>query len=156
MITSDGDKARVELSVEVAARPETVWRCVSGSELLSRWLTAKAEIDPHVGGAVRIDFGRHATVVEGVVEVVQENHRLVFSWGISEGTDKELMPPGSTRVSIELVEIPGGTRVTLTHADLPNEKSGRDHSLGWNGYLANLAGLAAIAAIDGTPEELFD
>ena len=46
----------VEVSVDIAARPATVWRCLVEADLLSRWLRATATLEPRVGGAVRFDF----------------------------------------------------------------------------------------------------
>lgn len=146
----------VEVSVDVAARPATVWRCVTQSDLLSRWLAAAVTLAPHVGGAVRIDFARYGTVVEGRVEEVRENQRLAFTWGVAAGPQAAEMPAGSTRVSIDLAEIPGGTRVTLRHAGLPTEKSRHEHTFGWTGYLGSLAGVAPIASVPGGPEALWD
>ncbi len=156
MGASGGREQAVELSVDIAARPATVWRCVTRSDLLSRWLSASVTLDARLGGAVRIDFARHATVVEGVVDELRENERIAFSWGVSAGTQKDALPVGSTRVRIVLVEIPSGTRVTLRHEGLPDEKSRRDHALGWSGYLGALAGVAPITAVDGGAEPLWD
>lgn len=152
--------AAVELSVVIAARPATVWRCVTRSDLLSRWLSATVALDARAGGAVTIDFARHGVVVEGVVEELRPSAALVFTWGVAAGPQKDAMPPGSTRVRILLEEVPGGTRVTLRHEGLPSEKDRRDHGLGWSGYLGGLASVAPLAAIaedvGGTAESLSD
>jgi hypothetical protein len=121
--------ADVELSVEIAARPETVFRCLTESTLLSRWLAAKCTIDPRVGGAVRIDFERYGTVVEG--EVV------------------ELRP-------IAVAASASGSRVTLRHSGLPGEKSRRDHEFGWTGYLGQLGATAPAAQHPAGFEGLVD
>lgn len=148
--------AAVELSVEIAARPATVWRCVTQSDLLSRWLSATVTIEARVGGAVRIDFARYGTVVAGVVEELRPAAALAFTWGVAAGPQKDAMPAGSTRVRILLSETETGTRVTLRHEGLPSETERRDHAFGWTGYLGSLAGVAPLAAIDGTPESLSD
>ena len=155
-VAGRGEGDAVELSVDVAARPETVWRCVTEEALLSRWLSAGVSLEPRVGGAVRIDFARHGTVVEGVVEEVRPGERLVFSWGVGSGPQRAAMPPGSTRVRISLERTASGTRVTLRHEGLPSEKERRDHAMGWNGYLGSLAGVAPLAAVEGGPEALWD
>ena len=145
----------VEVFVEIAARPETVWRCVTESDLLSRWLSAKAAIEPRVGGAVTIDFGRHG-VITGEVEEFRERESLVFTWGAREGPHREVMPPGSTRVSISLFPLPRGTRVTLRHEGLRGKESRQDHRVGWSEYLGSLAGLAALVPVEEGPEALWD
>jgi uncharacterized protein YndB with AHSA1/START domain len=129
----------VEASVDIMARPATVWRCLMESDLLSRWLAARATLEPRIGGAVRIDFEQHGTVVEGeVVEIVAER-RLAFTWGVTSGPDAATMPRGATRVTIELAPSAGGTLVTLRHAGLPSEQSRRDHEFGWRHYAGQLA-----------------
>jgi uncharacterized protein YndB with AHSA1/START domain len=152
-----GDRGEgVTVSVDIAASPGTVWRCVTRSDLLSRWLTAEVALDPRVGGAVRIDFARHATVVEGSVEELREERFLAFTWGVSRGAQAATMPPGSTRVSISLEPLASGTRVTLRHDGLPSEKERKDHAFGWTSYLGSLAGTAPLAAVEGGPEALWD
>ncbi len=109
----------VEVSVVVAARRTTVWRCVTERDLLSRWLQAEVSLEPRIGARVTIDFARYGTVVEGVVEEVMVAERLVFTWGASSGPGAAEMPAGSTRVTISLADdAGGGTRVTLRHAAL--------------------------------------
>jgi uncharacterized protein YndB with AHSA1/START domain len=132
----------VEVAVEIAARPETVFRCVTRSDLLSTWLAAKASIEPRLGGAVRIDFERYATVVEGEVVELVANERVAFTWGVTQGAQAADMPRGSTRVTITLTPSAVGTRVVLRHAGLPGEASRRDHSFGWTSYLGQLASVA--------------
>lgn len=147
----------VEVSIVVAARRSTVWRCVTERDLLSRWMQAGVSLEPRVGAPVTIDFARYGTVVEGVVEEVTAAERLVFTWGVSTGADAAAMPVGSTRVTLSLADdAGGGTLVTLRHAGLPSEKSRRDHAFGWTGYLGSLAGVAPLANVEGGVEALWD
>lgn len=146
----------VELSVDVAASPATVWRCVSEPGLLSRWLSAPVTFEPRVGAPVQVDFSRYGTVVAGVVEELRPRELLVLTWGVASGPQAAAMPAGSTRVRIRLEPTPGGTRVTLRHEGLPTEQERRDHALGWHGYLGSLAGVAPVAAVEGGPEALWD
>lgn len=157
MAHDDGRGEAVELSVDIAASPATVWRCVTTSDLLSRWLGgAGVSMDLKVGGAVRIDFARHRTVVEGVVEAVKSERLLSFTWGVADGPQAATMPPGSTRVSITLAPLPSGTRVTLRHDGLPSEQERRDHAFGWNSYMGSLAGIAPLASVERGVEALWD
>lgn len=142
MRASDDRGEMVEVSVDVAARPATVWRCLVERDLLSRWLAADVSLEPRVGGAVRIDFARHGTVVEGEVTELRAPERLVLSWGVSRGEQSDRMPAGSTIVEFRLDAIDAGTRVTLRHRGLPTEEERRDHASGWIAYLASLASVA--------------
>jgi uncharacterized protein YndB with AHSA1/START domain len=137
----------VETSVEIAARPSTVFRCLTESDLLSRWLAATATIEARIGGAVRIDFAAHGTVVEGEVVEFSPGERIAFTWGVTVGPDAASMPRGSTRVTIEVSARAGGSLVTLRHEGLPSEESRRDHEGGWREYLAALARVAGSIGV---------
>lgn len=137
----------VETSVEIAAKPSTVFRCLTQSDLLSRWLAAEAAVDPRVGGAVRIDFARHGTLVEGEVVELAPDERIAFTWGITKGPQAAEMPRGSTLVTISVAPSPRGSLVTLRHAGLPSEESQRDHEGGWSDYLAALARVAGSIGV---------
>lgn len=146
----------VETSVEIAARPSTVFRCVTESDLLSQWLAAAATIEPRLGGAVRIDFARYGTVVEGEVVEFAPDERIAFSWGVTKGPQSAEMPRGSTVVTITVTPTPGGSLVTLRHSGLPTDASRRDHELGWKGYLGQLAQTAPRAQHPGGFEAIVD
>lgn len=78
-------------------------------------------------------------VASGEVVEVVENHSFVFTWGWTGVTFD--LPPGSTTVSIALTPLEnGGTRILVTHTDLPVDISGR-HSEGWLASLAQLDGV---------------
>ena len=153
---ADAVDRSVEVSVEIAAKPSTVWRCVTEGDLLSRWLGARVEFDPVVGKPVRIHFERWRTRVEGEVVEVMPGKRIAFTWGVAEGKQTASMPPGSTRVTITLAPSKAGTRVTLVHAGFPSEEERNHHVGGWQGYAAALAGTATCVPAIGTPEALAD
>jgi uncharacterized protein YndB with AHSA1/START domain len=147
----------VEQSVVVGASRPTVFRCLTQSDLLSRWLQAPASIEPRVGGAVRIDFARHGTVVEGRVVDLRPDEGLAVTWGVSAGPQASVLPVGSTTVRVTLADVPGGTRVTLRHEGIPRVPGLLEgHVEGWRGYLHSLRSTAPLAAIEGTPEALWD
>jgi uncharacterized protein YndB with AHSA1/START domain len=156
MHASDGSSEAVELSVDVAARPATVWRCLVEKDLLSRWLAADVALEPRVGGAVRIDFSRYGTLVEGAVAQIRAPELLVLTWGVSRGPQRDAMPAGSTTVEFRLQPIASGTRVTLRHFGLPTEKDRREHAAGWAGYLGGLANLGPAAAVPEGVDSLWD
>ena len=106
---ADAVDRSAEVSVEIAAKPSTVWRCVTEGDLLSRWLGARVEFDPVVGKPVRIHFERWRTRVEGEVVEVMPGKRIAFTWGVAEGKQTASMPPGSTRVTITLAPSKAGT-----------------------------------------------
>jgi uncharacterized protein YndB with AHSA1/START domain len=136
MIHEDGT---VEVSTDVEASPATVFGFLSDPARLSQWLGAAAEMEPHPGGLLRVRFDRFGTVVEGRVVELVPPRRAVFTWGVASGPQAATLPPGSTRVTVELEPIPGGTRVTLRHEGLPDEKERTEHEGGWRYYAGQIA-----------------
>ena len=69
------------------------------------------------------------------------------------------MPAGSTRVAFALTPEGGGTRVTVTHTDLPSTEEEQNHAQGWRFHLSRLnlvANRAQLAAeLPRTTEDFF-
>lgn len=125
----------VEVSVIVAATPETLFRYLIDPERLGRWLGAVVASDPRPGGALRIDMAGQGAVLAGEVVEMVPNQRVVFTWGEESGAHVEQMPAGSTTVTIELHPVEGGTEVTLRHADIPGAPFREGALAGWRYYL---------------------
>jgi uncharacterized protein YndB with AHSA1/START domain len=142
-VTSDTRSQVVEVRKRIAASPATIFRHLSDPVRFAQWIDARVAIEPAVGKPVEIAFHGCTTVAHGVITELVPDRRLVFTWGITGGGAlDELMPPGSTTVTIELEPVDGGTLVTLRHEGLPAEER-HDHEVGWDEYLDNLSGLAA-------------
>jgi uncharacterized protein YndB with AHSA1/START domain len=102
-----------------------------------------AWLDPRPGGLYRVRVTPRNTA-RGEFVVVDPPRRLVYTWGWEDET--MLVPAGSSIVEIELVPEGGGTRVRLTHRDLP-AAAADGHGRGWDHYLPRLA----VAAAGGDP-----
>lgn len=152
----DASDRFVEVAIDVAARPATLWRCLTEGPLLSAWLSARVELEPVLGSPVRIHFDRYRTRVEGKVVELVPGRRLAFTWGVAEGPQSATMPSGSTCVSFALEPTATGTRVVLRHAGLPSEAERRDHEGGWHAYIAALVSTATSLPAAGSPEALAD
>ena len=129
----------VTCEVLVAAPPEEVFSWFVRPELLVRWIGIDAELDPRPGGRFRFEVtdgqwcsGRYLEVVPG--------RRVVFTWGWDSGAIP--VPPGSSTVTVELLEHPDGTLVRLAHRDLAPEAR-RLHAEGWSRFLPRLAAVVA-------------
>jgi uncharacterized protein YndB with AHSA1/START domain len=129
----------VTCEVLVAAPPEKVFSWFVRPELLVRWIGIDAELDPRPGGRFRFEVtdgqwcsGRYLEVVPG--------RRVVFTWGWDSGAIP--VPPGSSTVTVELLEHPDGTLVRLAHRDLAPEAR-RLHTEGWSRFLPRLAAVVA-------------
>jgi uncharacterized protein YndB with AHSA1/START domain len=98
----------ISRSVDIQARPSTVWNLLSTQEGMRRWLEPEITIDMRVGGDHR-HINQHANqlITGKVLEIVPEK-QLVLSW-FEEGGDWV----NPIRLVFTLEEIPGGTRVTM-------------------------------------------
>lgn len=91
----------LEVSVHIAAPPETVFPYFTGSDRYVQWMGTKAFLDPVPGGAFRVGM-RDGVEAAGEFVEVDPPRRLVFTWG---WTVNEAVPPGSTRVVVTLEDV---------------------------------------------------
>jgi uncharacterized protein YndB with AHSA1/START domain len=142
---TETDRAVVEQTLRIEARPETVWRYWTDPERLCAWWGAAAEVDPRPGGVCRIDMGGDRAVMRGEYLELVPYERLVFTFGWEDGADAPPIAPGSTTVEVTLTPDAGDTILTLRHSGLPTDIAGR-HDEGWRHFLPILAEVAPAAA----------
>jgi uncharacterized protein YndB with AHSA1/START domain len=123
----------------VPAPPEEVFHWFVRPELLVRWIGISAQLEPRPGGRFRFQItdgqwcsGRYLEVVPG--------RRVVVTWGWDSGAIP--VPPGSSTVTVDLLEHPDGTLVRLVHSDLAPEMRSL-HAEGWSRFLPRLAAVVA-------------
>jgi uncharacterized protein YndB with AHSA1/START domain len=124
----------LEVSVHIAAPPETVFPYFTDPARYVQWMGAGATVDPVPGGEYRV-LMRGGVQASGVFLEVDPPRRVVFTWG---WTDDHPVPPGTTRVVVTLREDDGGTLVILRHHDLPGDEQRGQHRTGWELYLGRL------------------
>jgi uncharacterized protein YndB with AHSA1/START domain len=130
--------AVVEREIRIAARPETVFDFFVDPEKMVSWKGRRAELDPRPGGVYRVEISDQA-IASGEYVEIDAPSRVVFTWGWEgQETGEHAVPPGSSRVEIELTPDGDGTLVRLRHLDLP-EQSREIHGQGWDMYLGRLA-----------------
>jgi uncharacterized protein YndB with AHSA1/START domain len=129
----------VELEVLIDAAPTTVFEFFVEPRLMRRWMGGHASLDAQPGGGFAVDIG--VNQARGTFLAVEPPEKVVFTWGW-EGSD--LVPPGSSTVTVILEAKGSGTLVRLTHSDLPAGEDVR-HNEGWTHYLGRLAKAAAGA-----------
>jgi uncharacterized protein YndB with AHSA1/START domain len=146
-MTGNRDAGIVELTRDLSAPPERVFRALTDPAELARWWTgiggiSTASFDLRPGGAYRLEFRMEkgeTCAVRGVVREVDPPRRLVMSWFSPEFPNQE------TVVSFALEPRAGGTRLKLRHTGLLEPGSCEAHEQGWIEALALL--LPWIAAV---------
>ena len=131
----------VQREITIAARPETVFEFFIDPEKMVQWKGRKADLDPRPGGRYRVEINEQAIARGEYVEIDSPN-RVVFTWGW-EGQESgaHAVPPGTSRVEVDLIPDGDGTLVRLRHLDLP-EAARPIHGQGWDLYLGRLAAAA--------------
>src|SRR5262245_25605566 len=133
----------VDVSVLIAATPETVFAYFTDPARYVQWMGSRAELDPIPGGAYRVVM-REGVEAAGEFVAIDPPHRIEFTWGWDHGHP---VTPGSSRVVVTLAPEEGGTRVRLQHYDLPDDGQREHHRQGWAMYLGRLLALLR----DGDP-----
>jgi uncharacterized protein YndB with AHSA1/START domain len=139
---ADGQSVNLEIMID--APPETVFAFFVDPALMRRWMGGHVVLEPRNGGVFAVDIGNNHT--RGSFVEVEPPDRVVFTWGW-EGSD--LVPPGSSTVTVHLEPREGRTLVRLTHSDLPPGEDIR-HEHGWVHYLGRLT--KAAVGIDPGPD----
>jgi uncharacterized protein YndB with AHSA1/START domain len=89
---------------------QAVWSELTSAAAISGWLMATTDFEPSVGCRFQLKTDRLSTTgwVEAEVLELDAPRRMVWSWSVGDGN-----PP--SRVSFELLEAEGGTRLRLRH-----------------------------------------
>lgn len=119
-------------AITIDAPPHVVFDFLTTEAGLTSWMGQYAHLEPHPGGEFSVSIAGHP--VRGRYLHVEPYSRVVVSWGFA-GSD--VLPPGASTVEFRLAEIAGGTRVELTHSDLPDSEV-PGHAEGWNHFLPRL------------------
>jgi len=83
-------------------------------------------------------------VILGTYLEIDRPRRVVMTFGWD--APEPLIPPGSTRVEVDLIDEGESTLVRLTHRGLPAEAA-EQHTTGWEHYLERLV----VAGEGGDP-----
>lgn len=138
---------RLDRNVIIQATPAIVFSFLTETPRWASWWGVGSEIDARPGGRMKICYpgGREAT---GEVIEVSAPHRIVFTYGYADG---QMIPPGGSRVTIELEPIGTATRLHLMH-EVADERVRNEHIQGWRYQLSLFANIAADLAHAGAAE----
>jgi len=125
--------AEYATSIDIEAPPDVVFAHLVTAEGMTAWIGQHAEIDATPGGVFAVDID--GTPIRGEYLEVDPPHAVVVTWGV---LGNDVLPAGSSRVEFRLSPIAGGTRLDLTHTDLPDTEVDK-HREGWTHFLGVLA-----------------
>jgi len=119
----------------VQAPCDLVWRAWTEPDQLAQWFSPEAAecrgvtADVRVGGAFRIrikcaDKDENAGYGTYLEVVPHRRLRLTWQW------ENYAMP--DSVITVEFEDLGKATRVTLTHAGLPDQEDAADHNRGWS------------------------
>jgi uncharacterized protein YndB with AHSA1/START domain len=103
--------------VDIAADASKVWRAMTESELLRRWCSPEAELQPRQGGLFRARVDR-VTELEAHIDVFDAGRRVRFIYLPNPG-----LPPADSVLTDDLIVegVPDGTVVRLLGSGVPGE-----------------------------------
>jgi len=137
MSAPESTKTALVVSKRFAASPEKVFAAWTDPDSVGKWLspfgTARATIDPRVGGSFQIVMVGPDAEIEHTGEYLEIDRprRLVFTW------KSPYTGPAPSLVTVELRPDGSGTELTLRHERLPEEHV-EAHTGGWAQILENL------------------
>ena len=126
-------------SVEVATTPERLFPLLVEPESLQQWWPDVAELEPRVGGRLRMEFRGGESVVTGEVTRFDPPRALAFTWVRHE------RPDAATLVELTVTPVGGERcRVEVVHSGWQHAPPDWRplHDAGWSHFLACLAALA--------------
>jgi uncharacterized protein YndB with AHSA1/START domain len=129
---------RLDRTVIVNAPREAVFRYFTDSARWANWWGAGSTIESRPGGKIYIRYPE-GTEVAGEVLEVKAPERIVFTYGYVSGNP---IPPGGSRVTIQLAADRGATRLTLTH-ELADAAIRDQHIQGWRYQLSLFSNVVA-------------
>jgi uncharacterized protein YndB with AHSA1/START domain len=129
---------RLDRTVLINAPRQAVFRYFTDSLRWASWWGTGSTIDARPGGKIHIRYPEGTEVAGEVVEV-HPPERIVFTYGYVGGNP---IPPGSSRVTIQLAAERGATRLTLTH-ELESAAVRDQHVQGWRYQLSLFSNVVA-------------
>ena len=118
----------------IRATPAEVWAAITEPEFTRRYFHRTAfEGELRPGGRHRYVLADGRDAVDGTIEEVEPERRLVMTWHVLYDAEMAEEPPGRVEWILEPANAEGTvTRVTLRHLDLGmSPRTSTDVALGW-------------------------
>ena len=131
-LRNDEERCAVRFERLYDFTPAELWSAITDPARLGRWL-AQAQVDPGVGGHVRLAFDEGRT--EGRILTWDEPRVVEYEWCF-DGEDESI-------VRFELRPQEFGTLLVLDHRRL-GRTAGMGYAAGWHAHLDVLAGAIAL------------
>jgi len=138
---------RLDRTITIDAPPAVVFGFLTETRRWAAWWGAGSEIDARPGGLMKIRYPDGTEAVGEVLEV-HPPERIVFTYGYVSGV---MIPPGGSRVTIELEAAGASTRVRLAHEYHDAEVLDR-HVQGWRYQLSLFANVVADEVFAGAAD----
>jgi uncharacterized protein YndB with AHSA1/START domain len=131
-------------SVEIDAPPEAVFPLLVEADALVHWWPDLAELEPRIGGRVRMEFRGGESVVTGEVIRFEPPRALGLTWV------REERPETTTRIELTVTPLDGErSRVDVVHSGWEQAPDLRAmHDQGWAHFLDCLSAFAENRPFD--------
>ncbi len=145
MIDADG---HIVHEVSVSLPPAEVFEFFTDASRLVRWIGLSGSLTAVADGEFSFEISPGQFCRGSYVEI-RPPAFVSFTWGWTDPGWH--LPPGSSLVSVELEPVEAGTRVRLTHSQLPGDLRSV-HDEGWTKFLSRLVAVTAGAEPPPYPE----
>jgi len=111
-----------QISTILPAEPEHIFKAWLDSSEHSQFTGSAAEISPVVGGI----FSAWDGYIKGITLELTPYHRILQAWRAEDFP----LEAADSQLEVGFEEVPGGTRLTLTHSNLPDGQA-EEFKQGW-------------------------
>ncbi len=117
----------ISMTATVNATPAAVFTALTDAKTIQKWSGQKGRVQPKIGGTFELFDGW----VSGKVLAYQKGKAVAYTWHTAD-MDNEVEP---SIVRFLLSPTKSGTKISLKHSGLPDERSRKEHEEGWTEFV---------------------